>query len=333
MCLPCLGDFAEPRRVAELGREAEVSGWDGVFVWDHVVFPFGAVEVADPWVLLTLLAAATERIRLGPLVTPVARRRPGTLARQTASVDRLSGGRLVFGAGLGFTLEAEYGSWGEPAEPRAVAGRLDEGLDLLARLWAGEPVSFRGRHFQVEVGALLPAPVRRPPVWIGGNWPSLPPLRRAARWDGFAPMVIGPDGSFAPTPEVVRDIAARLAELRAAGAVPPDADGTLPPDVAGVVAGTSAEVGTAPGLLAAGRPSPDARSPDGRTASAPRGPRLDRPFDLVVTGSTDGAEPRRAADTTAAVEEAGATWWLEGFGPGPGEFERARRRIAAGPPR
>ncbi|MFC3962285.1 LLM class flavin-dependent oxidoreductase [Nocardia jiangsuensis] len=297
LCLPCLGEFAEPRRVAELGREAEICGWDGVFVWDHVVFPFGDTEVADPWVLLTLLAAATTRIRLGPLVTPVARRRPSTLARQTATVDRLARGRLVFGAGLGFTLAAEYGSWGEVAEPRAVAARLDEGLDLLARLWTGEPVSFRGAHFHAEVGALLPAPARRPPIWIGGNWPSLPPLRRAARWDGFAPMIIGQDGSFAPTPEVVRDIAIRLAELRAAG--------TLPPDAAGVVAG-------APGALGAERPDL---------------------FDLVVTGNTGGTEPRRDADTTAAVEEAGATWWLEGFGPGPGEFERARRRIAAGPPR
>ncbi|MFC8043800.1 LLM class flavin-dependent oxidoreductase [Nocardia sp. NPDC057353] len=298
VCLPCLGEFAEPRRVAELGREAEEGGWDGVFVWDHVVFPFGEVEVADPWVLLTLLAAATTRIRLGPLVTPVARRRPGTLARQTASVDRLANGRLVFGAGLGFTLDAEYGSWGEPVEPSAVAARLDEGLDLLARLWSGEPVSFRGKHLHAEVGAFLPAPARRPPIWIGGNWPSLPPLRRAARWDGFAPMIIGPDGSFTPTPEVVRDIEAHLADLRAAG--------TLSPAAAGVAVGAPAAVGDPP---------------------------PERAFDLVVTGSTDGAEPRRAADTTAAVEEAGATWWLEGFGPGPGEFERARRRIGAGPPR
>lgn len=89
--------------------------------------------MADPWVLLTVAALATERIRLGPLVTPVARRRPGTLARQTTSLDRLSNGRLVLGAGLGFTLEDEFGTWGEPVDPKVVARRLDHGLGLLGR--------------------------------------------------------------------------------------------------------------------------------------------------------------------------------------------------------
>jgi alkanesulfonate monooxygenase SsuD/methylene tetrahydromethanopterin reductase-like flavin-dependent oxidoreductase (luciferase family) len=98
-------------RTAELARRAEEAGWDGFFVWDHVVFAYGgALDNADPWVLLTAIALRTSRIRLGPLVTPVARRRPGTLARQTTTVDRLSGGRLVFGAGLGFTVAAEFGS-------------------------------------------------------------------------------------------------------------------------------------------------------------------------------------------------------------------------------
>ena len=138
ICVPNLGEFTDPRQVAGLARRAEDAGWDGFFTWDHVVFPFGPLEVADPWVLLTAVALATERIRFGPLVTPVARRRPGTLARQTTSLDRLSGGRLVFGAGLGFTLPAEFGTWGEPTRPRAVAERLDEGLALLAALWSGE---------------------------------------------------------------------------------------------------------------------------------------------------------------------------------------------------
>jgi alkanesulfonate monooxygenase SsuD/methylene tetrahydromethanopterin reductase-like flavin-dependent oxidoreductase (luciferase family) len=120
ICVPNLGEFADPRQVAGLARRAEDAGWDGFFVWDHVVFPYGGPnEVADPWVLLTLVAMATERIRFGPLVTPVARRRPGTLARQITTLDRLSGGRLVFGAGLGFTLPAEFGTWGEPDQPAA----------------------------------------------------------------------------------------------------------------------------------------------------------------------------------------------------------------------
>jgi alkanesulfonate monooxygenase SsuD/methylene tetrahydromethanopterin reductase-like flavin-dependent oxidoreductase (luciferase family) len=130
-------------------------------VWDHVVFAYGVPETADPWVLLTVIALATERIRLGPLVTPVARR-PGTLARQATSVDRLSGGRLVF------------------------ARRLDEGLEVLAGLWSGEQVNFRGEHVTVAGVTFAPTPTPtqrpRPPVWIGCDWPSRPPLRKAARW-------------------------------------------------------------------------------------------------------------------------------------------------------
>ncbi|MGK8488466.1 LLM class flavin-dependent oxidoreductase [Nocardia asiatica] len=119
LCVPCLGEFADPRQVAELARRAEESGWDGFYVWDHVVFPFAALEVADPWVLLTMVAAATERVTFGPLVTPVARRRTGALARQTTSLDRLSGGRLVLGAGLGFTGRTPVG------QPDAAAATVD----------------------------------------------------------------------------------------------------------------------------------------------------------------------------------------------------------------
>ncbi|MGY1979223.1 LLM class flavin-dependent oxidoreductase [Nocardia gipuzkoensis] len=277
LCVPCLGEFAEPRQVADLARRAEEAGWDGFFVWDHVVFPYGAVEVADPWVLLTLVAAATERIRLGPLVTPVARRRPGTLARQTTSVDRLCGGRLVLGAGLGFTLDAEYGTWGEPAEPREVAERLDEGLALLTELWSGEKVDFHGAHLSATGVTFLPTPVQRPrpPIWIGCNWPNRLPLRRAARWDGIAPMIIGSDGSFGPTPEIVTELIDALAEHRA--------DAT--------------------------------------------------PFDVVITGRTPADRPGTASATVEAIAAAGATWWLEGFHPGPGEYVQALRRVTAGPPR
>jgi alkanesulfonate monooxygenase SsuD/methylene tetrahydromethanopterin reductase-like flavin-dependent oxidoreductase (luciferase family) len=220
ICVPNLAEFSDPRLVAALARRAEEAGWDGFFVWDHVVFAYGVPETADPWVLLTVIATATERIRLGPLVTPVARRRPGTLARQATSVDRLSGGRLIFGAGLGFTLPAEYGTWGESVEPRVVARRLDEGLEVLARLWSGERVDFRGEHVTADGVTFAPVPAQRPrpPVWIGCDWPSRPPLRRAARWDGIAPMIVSPrDGSWAATPEIVAEIVAAVGEHRDGG--------------------------------------------------------------------------------------------------------------------
>ena len=107
--------------------------------------------------LLTAAALATERLRLGPLVTPVARRRPQQLARQVSTLDNLSGGRVIFGAGLGGPIEDEYGSFGEPTDPRLLAELLDEGLDLLGRYWSGEAVTHEGRHFRVEDVTLLPA--------------------------------------------------------------------------------------------------------------------------------------------------------------------------------
>jgi hypothetical protein len=276
ICVPNLGEFIDPRAVADLARRAESAGWDGFFVWDHVVFPYGPVPVADPWTLLTVAALATERIRLGPLVTPVARRRPGTLARQTTSLDRLSDGRLVFGAGLGWTLPAEFGTWGEPVEPRVVAQRLDEGLAVLAGLWSGERVDFHGEQVTAADVTFTPTPLQRPrpPVWIGCDWPHRLPLRRAARWDGVAPMIVDPaDGSWRPTAAAVAEIVTAVGELRDS----------------------------------------------------------DDPFDVVITGRTEVDEPAAARDRVKPIEAAGATWWLEGFRPQPGDFDAALRRIEAGP--
>lgn len=191
--VPNFGDFADPRKVAELAAAAEQAGWDGLFVWDHVVHdkkmrrgqPFG-----DPWILLTAAALATSRIRLGTLVTPVPRRRPEQLARQVATLDVLSGGRMIFGAGLGGPIEDEFASFGDTTDPVELGQRLDEGLDLLRRYWSGETVNHDGPHYLVRDVALLPAPVQRPrpPVWIAGYWPNRRPMRRAAQWDGAVPL-------------------------------------------------------------------------------------------------------------------------------------------------
>ena len=191
--IPNFGDFADAHAVATLAAAAEDAGWDGLFVWDHVVHdkvrrqgqPFG-----DPWMLLTGAALATSRIRLGPLVTPLARRRPEQLARQVATLDAMSGGRVVFGAGLGGPIDDEFGSFGEPTDPVVLAERLDEGLGLLEQYWSGGAVNHVGRHYRVADVTLLPPTVQqpRPPIWIAGYWPSRPPMRRAARWDGVVPL-------------------------------------------------------------------------------------------------------------------------------------------------
>src|SRR3712207_8723305 len=146
--LPNFGSGLDAAAVADLARAAESAGWDGLFLWDHLfAFDDGPVEAVDPWIALTAAACATSRIRLGTLVTPLPRRRPVVVARQTATLDRLSSGRLVLGVGSGaFPFEFEY--CGDEADPRTRGEMLDEHLGLLDRLWTGEPVQHEGRHYR-----------------------------------------------------------------------------------------------------------------------------------------------------------------------------------------
>ncbi|MGH7788178.1 MAG: LLM class flavin-dependent oxidoreductase, partial [Candidatus Binatia bacterium] len=132
---------------------------------------------------------ATQRIRLGALVTPLARRRPWQVARATVGLDRLSGGRLVFGAGSGSGRASEWEDLGEPADARTRAARLDEGLQVLAGLWSAAPFSFAGQHYRVHQACFAPPPLQSPriPIWIAGHWPHPRPFTRAARWDGVFP--------------------------------------------------------------------------------------------------------------------------------------------------
>jgi alkanesulfonate monooxygenase SsuD/methylene tetrahydromethanopterin reductase-like flavin-dependent oxidoreductase (luciferase family) len=177
------GTYAEPARVARLAETAEAAGWDGFFVWDHLSFAWGP-PAGDPWLLLAAAAHATERLRLGTHVTPVARHRPELLALTVATLDRLSGGRVVFGAGLGGN-EREWAAFGDETDERVRAAKLDEALGLLRRWWDGESVTHEGDHFLVEGVALAERPLQAHlPIWIGGN--ARRPLRRAARFDGWA---------------------------------------------------------------------------------------------------------------------------------------------------
>ena len=155
-------------------------------------------EIADPWILLTAAALATSRIRLGTAITPVARRRPAKLAREVATLDRLTGGRMVLGAGLGEPVADEYASFGDTTDIRVLAERLDEGLHALDLLWSGEPVTYRGNQITIDDVVFLPTPVQRPrvPIWVGGFWPNKAPMRRAARWDGATPAMAGMEAAL-----------------------------------------------------------------------------------------------------------------------------------------
>jgi alkanesulfonate monooxygenase SsuD/methylene tetrahydromethanopterin reductase-like flavin-dependent oxidoreductase (luciferase family) len=178
--------------VAQLAARTEERGWHGFFVWDHVAYRDPVRALADPWITLAGVAAATEEVTIGPLVTPIARRRPHQLARETVTLDRLSGGRLVLGVGLGSPRTGEFDPerFGEEGDPRARARLLDEGLERLTSYWEGE---------------FEPRPVQRPriPVWVAATWPNRRPLRRAARWDGLFPVELpGPEALAALRVEV-----------------------------------------------------------------------------------------------------------------------------------
>lgn len=186
--LPNFGSFSDPALMVDLARSAEEAGWDGFFVWDHIVVGDG-MPVADPWVLLGAIAGATERIVIGATVTPVPRRRPWVLARQVTTVHQLSGGRLVLGVGLGFPPDVEFGTFGEPVDERDRADMLDEGLEVLRGMWSGEPFSFDGSHYQVRENTFAPTPVDGTvPIWVAGMWPNRRPFRRAAGYDGVFPI-------------------------------------------------------------------------------------------------------------------------------------------------
>jgi alkanesulfonate monooxygenase SsuD/methylene tetrahydromethanopterin reductase-like flavin-dependent oxidoreductase (luciferase family) len=189
--------FATPETLISLAVDAENAGWDGVFFWDHMTWlPELRLHVSDPWVLLGAVAVRTERVRLGTMVTPLARRRPWKVAKELTTLDHLSGGRAVLGVGLGEPADAEFAAFGEPADPRHRAALLDEGLSVLDGLLRG-PVHHDDQHFSVHT-ELLPRPVQqpRPPIWVAGVSPHRRPLARAARWEGVVPL--GRDDLLSP---------------------------------------------------------------------------------------------------------------------------------------
>jgi alkanesulfonate monooxygenase SsuD/methylene tetrahydromethanopterin reductase-like flavin-dependent oxidoreductase (luciferase family) len=203
ICLANIGTYSDPSVGVGVAEVAEASGWDGVFIWDHLAFVWGP-PAADPWITLAAVASATSRVRLGTAVTPVARRRPHVLAHQVATLDVLSGGRVIFGAGLGGS-KSEFGKFGEPTDDKVRAAMLDEGLDVMRALWSGEEVTHRGAHYTVDGVTLGARPLQeRLPVWIGGNRP--PSLRRAARWDGWLADSSDPTGMTLSPDDVARSI-------------------------------------------------------------------------------------------------------------------------------
>jgi alkanesulfonate monooxygenase SsuD/methylene tetrahydromethanopterin reductase-like flavin-dependent oxidoreductase (luciferase family) len=212
------------RFLVRLIVEADKAGWDGVFLWDHLFFPW-VTPVAEPWTVLAAASSLTHRIRLGTNVTPIPRRMPQNLAKQLSTLDHLSDGRVVLGAGLGGAGEGgdagpEFSGFALPSDYVTLGEMTDEALKIITALWSGEQVNYTGRHYTVREVTFQPAPLQRPriPVWIGGSCPKA--LRRAARWDGWVPAGPAPSAGFPGLS--VDDVEEKLIvimENRATGAV------------------------------------------------------------------------------------------------------------------
>ncbi|SEP50881.1 LLM class flavin-dependent oxidoreductase [Amycolatopsis saalfeldensis] len=203
--LPPFGPFGEPSVLVDLAVRAEAAGWDGVFLWDHVVTD--AMPIADTWTTLAAIAQATTTLRLGPMVTPLARRRPWSVARQAATVSRLSGGRLVLGTGLGSDESGDFSRFGEPAGLAERSSRFDEGLEVLRAMLSGDAVRHHGEHYQVTLEPAAPSPI---PLWTAASTSHPHVLDRAAASDGFFPN----PGPRPPEPE---ELARLVTRVRPAG--------------------------------------------------------------------------------------------------------------------
>ena len=223
--LPLFDKLSDPALIARLAAEAEAAGWHGVFVWDHIRWHEPVLAVADPWITLAAVATATTTVRLGPMVTPLARRRPVKVARETATLDQLSGGRLTLGVGLGSdAFGGEYSKTGDETDDRRRAQMLDESLEILTAAWTGEPVHHHGEHYTVDDIRFLPRPVQQPgvPIWVAGYYGRKKPLKRAARHQGFFPVNLEHADQLA-------EITADLTELRTDSSEPYDIVAALAP--------------------------------------------------------------------------------------------------------
>ena len=309
LAVPCFAD--DPRDLIELGIDAERAGFDGFFLWDHMVFSNTGEgpPIVDPWLVLAVVAASTTRIRLGTMITPVPRRRPWQLARETTTLDRLSNGRLILGVGIGSPAYGDFGIFHEPSGERERAELLDEGLDVLAGLWSGEKFSYQGSHFTVDPVRFTPTPVQRPriPVWVGGVLPAARPIARAARWDGMVPIRFAGGSLVRPSAEDIAETAATIAAARGAGPAP---------------AGSTSARGAAAGSAAAGQ----ARGSAARQAGGPAAG-----YDMVVWAEI-AAEPAEIPGIAVPYQASGATWWIETAKPEPRWWEGVQERVARGVP-
>ncbi|MFI5662771.1 LLM class F420-dependent oxidoreductase [Streptomyces sp. NPDC051684] len=216
-------DMLDAGPLTEVARAAEQFGFSGLSFSEHPApgarwLNHGGHQTLDPFVALSHAAAVTSRLRLLTYLAVAPYRNPLLLAKQAATLDRLSGGRLVLGLGAGY-LKGEFHALGVDFEERNAL--FDEVLDVLPLHWSGEPFSYEGRHFNVRDAQAMPRPAQRPvPLWIGGN-SRLTRRRVAERAHGWMPMSGGPELSATartPTLGPLPELAGAIAEVRDATA-------------------------------------------------------------------------------------------------------------------
>ena len=184
---PAFDGVADPHRLVELAQIAESAGWDGVFLWDHLLYAGGVTKILDPYISLAAIASATSTIQLGAMVTPLNRRRPQVVARQAVTLDLLSNGRLILGFGIGDDGESgELSRFGETTDARERGAMLSEGLEVLTGLLSGKRVTHDGTYYRADDVTFEPTAAREGgiPIWLAARWPNPAPIRRAARYGG-----------------------------------------------------------------------------------------------------------------------------------------------------
>lgn len=206
--------------LVELAREAEEAGWDGVFIPDCIYIDSELdpmMPAFDPWVMLGAMATRTQHIKLGTMITPLSRRRPWKVARETMTIDQLSHGRLILPVGLGALDDAGFGKVGEATERKTRAQLLDESLEIITGLWSGKPFHYDGRHYHLQEMVFLPPAVQTPriPIWVVGAWPREKSMQRVVQYDGLLPNKLNDDGTMGEiTPQDIRAMKAYVTERR-----------------------------------------------------------------------------------------------------------------------
>ncbi len=184
--------FGNAVQAVAWAQTAEQAGWDGFFIADLI---WGL----DAWSLLAAIAVQTHRIRLGTMLTPMPWIKPWKLASETVTLDHLSGGRTILAVGLGAN-DTGAGNYGLETDRKLKAELLDEGLEIITRLWQGQSIQYSGKHYTLTPTTFPPPPppVQQPriPVWVVGVWPRMKSIARVFKYDGILPMKLSSDGKI-----------------------------------------------------------------------------------------------------------------------------------------